>query len=162
MTIETQNSLELRVTDRSAWAADRIAAYLAEQCTPLRLSVMHRDAPLICSLWYLYENGRLWCATQAQALVTCAVGTEAACGFEVANNDPPYRGVRGQGRVRVHEQGGLDMLERLVGRYLGATDTRFAQWLLNRDEPEVALSVEPEWITAWDYGARMRDALRTG
>jgi nitroimidazol reductase NimA-like FMN-containing flavoprotein (pyridoxamine 5'-phosphate oxidase superfamily) len=151
----------LPVTPRSAWAADRIAAYLAQQRTPLRLSVMHRDAPLICSLWYVYENGRLWCATQAQALVTRAVGTEAACGFEVANNDPPYRGVRGQGRVRVHEQGGLDMLERLVGRYLGATDTRFAQWLLNRDQPEVALSVEPEWITAWDYGARMRDAVGT-
>lgn len=153
-------SIALPVTRRSAWDADRIGAYLTQQKTPLRLSVMHRDAPLICSLWYLYEDGRLWCATQADALLARAVAHEAACGFEVANNDPPYRGVRGQGRVRLHEQGGLETLERLVRRYLGATDTGFAAWLLNRGDPEVALSVEPDWITAWDYGARMRDAVR--
>ena len=160
MTIDTQNPVALPVTERSAWPADQIAAYLGEQRTPLRLSVIHRDAPLICSLWYAYEDGRLWCATQADALVARAVGSETACGFEVANNDPPYRGIRGQGRVRLHEQGGLDMLERLVRRYLGSTDTSFARWLLNRDDPEVALSIEPDWITAWDYGARMRDAIR--
>jgi len=151
----------LPVTERSVWDADGIAAYLTEQRTPMRLSVVHRDAPLICSLWYAYQDGQLWCATQAGALVARAVGSQAACGFEIANNDPPYRGVRGQGRVVVHEQGGLDMLERLVRRYLGATDTSFAQWLLNRDEPEVALSVEPDWISAWDYGARMRDVAGT-
>ena len=154
-------STALPVTARSAWDAEQIGGYLAAQRTPLRLSVVHRDAPLICSLWYLYEDGRLWCATQADALVARAVATESACGFEVANNDPPYRGIRGQGRVRLHEQGGLEMLERLVRRYLGATDTGFARWLLNRDDLEVALSIEPDWITAWDYSARMRDAVRT-
>jgi hypothetical protein len=152
----------LPVTDRSAWDAAGIADYLQAQCTPLRLSVVHRDAPLICSLWYLYEDGHLWCATQADALVARAVGSDAPCGFEIANNDPPYRGVRGQGKVVVHEQGGLEMLERLVRRYLGSTKTGFAQWLLNRDEAEVALSIKPGWITAWDYGARMSDAVKTG
>ena len=148
----------LPVTARSAWSEDEIAAYFLRTPTPLRLAVMHKGAPMICSLWYLYDQGQLWCATQADALVVRALQADLACGFEVANNQPPYCGVRGQGQVEVHEHGGLAMLERLILRYLGRTDTSFAQWLLNREEPEVALAIRPSWITAWDYSGRMHGA----
>lgn len=149
---------ELPVSERSAWSADEIRRYLRETRTPLRLAVMVNGSPMICSLWFHFENQTLWCATQEDSLVARAARAEPACGFEIANNDPPYHGVRGQGAVTVHSEGGAEHLERLIDRYLGSAESSLARWLMSRSDREVALEIRPRWLTAWDYGARMSDA----
>jgi hypothetical protein len=77
------------------------------------------------------------------------------CGFEVAGDAAPYRGARGQGRATLSGDAGPVLLLRLIDRYLQRRDSAFAQWLIARREYEVAIRIEPQWLTSWDYSARM-------
>lgn len=148
----------LPVHGASAWSAAVIAAYLEEARIPVRLAA--NDAagfPMICSLWFLFEGGRLWCAVQRDAKIARRLAADPRCAFEVAGEAPPYRGVRGRGRAAIVPERGEAVLARLLDRYLGGRESDLARWLLGRAETEVALRVEPTWITSWDYSARMKD-----
>ena len=64
------------------------------------------------------------------------------------------------GKVR-----GEEILCRLLDRYLGSRETPLARWLLSRASQEVAIRIEPERLTSWDFSRRMRNeraALRRG
>ena len=108
------------------------------------------------SLWYVWLDGALWCATGPRARILKLLRREPRCGFEVAGDAPPYRGVRGQGRAQLHPERGAETLAMLVDRYLGTRETPFAQWLLARAASEVAIRIEPQSIASWDFRARMR------
>jgi nitroimidazol reductase NimA-like FMN-containing flavoprotein (pyridoxamine 5'-phosphate oxidase superfamily) len=143
----------------SAWGRAQIEAFLGECVIPVRLAVLNSESlPLVCSLWYLYDEGCLWCATQRTASVVKLLAREPFCGFEIAPDSMPYRGVRGQGRVTLDDATGSRTLTRLIDRYLGTRESGFAQWLMARSNAEVAIRVEPEWMTSWDFSQRMSDA----
>ncbi len=140
----------------SAWTGTEVQAFLERTVIPVRLGVNGREgSPLIVSLWYLYEDSCLWCATQAGARVARLLQADPRCGFEVAPETPPYHGIRGQGRAQLRTAGAVALLERLIERYLGDRRSRLARWLLERAATEIALRIEPTWITAWDYRERM-------
>jgi nitroimidazol reductase NimA-like FMN-containing flavoprotein (pyridoxamine 5'-phosphate oxidase superfamily) len=146
------------VRSSSAWDLQQINDFLHAAVIPIRLACSDKEGvPLICSLWYLYADNALWCATQQSASVATLLERTPKCAFEVAPESMPYRGVRGQGRVTVMPDEGAATLQQLIDRYLGARDTEFATWLISRSANEVALKIEPEWITSWDFGSRMRD-----
>lgn len=141
----------------SAWDAEGIEDFLRDSLIPLRLACLSRSgSPLICSLWFLYDDDALWCATQENAHVARLLMRDASCGFEVAADKQPYRGVRGQGRVAMSVADGQQVLGRLIDRYLGTRDSRFAKWLLSRQANEVSIRIAPDWVTSWDYSKRMR------
>ncbi len=144
------------IRSTSAWSGDEIETFLTEATIPIRLACLTASgAPLVCSLWYLYEDGALWCATQKAARIVACFEQDPRCGFEVAPESPPYCGVRGQSRVSLSDERGPVVLLRLIDRYLGTRDSRFAKWLIDRRDSEVAIRIEPSWVTAWDYAQRM-------
>lgn len=125
---------------------------------PIRLAFRTSSGwPLVLSLWYLHENGRLLCATRRTAKVVGHLELDPRCGFEIAEDRSPYCGVRGQARVTIREEGAVDILKRLLLRYEGSLDTRLARTLLANSEDEVALVLEPTWITTWDFRKRMSE-----
>jgi hypothetical protein len=79
------------------------------------------------------------------------------CGFEIATNEPPYCGVRGQGVAAVSAVGAMDLLGNLFDRYLGSRETRLASWLLSRSNDEAKIELDIRWMTSWDYSRRMTD-----
>jgi hypothetical protein len=111
--------------------------------------------PVLLSRWFLVEDDKLWCASPASAKVRRMLARDVRCGFEVSENAAPYRGVRRRGRATVDESRGKEVLRALVSRYLEGEDTPFARWFLARREPEVAIGIEIEKVTAWDCSARM-------
>lgn len=140
----------------SAWTADGIDRFLQQTRIPLRLACVDGDgAPLLCSLWYLWEHDAIWCATQRGARLTGRLTDDPRCAFEVAGDQPPYRGVRGQGAALLSDAEGPATLGRLIDRYLGARESDFARWLLSRQRDEVAIRIRPEWLTSWDFTRRM-------
>jgi hypothetical protein len=149
----------MRPTDPPAlqgpWDAATIERYLDDTVIPVRLATGGRSGPIVQSLWFEHVDGSLWCATQADALVVRRLERDPRCGFEVARDDPPYRGLRGTGAASVVPEAGVAVLRRLLTRYLGGTTSGLAQWLLARSESEVALRVVPRTLTSWDYSARM-------
>jgi nitroimidazol reductase NimA-like FMN-containing flavoprotein (pyridoxamine 5'-phosphate oxidase superfamily) len=137
-----------------------IEQFLTEMTIPLRLScVTDSGWPVGLSLWYLYEKGHLYCATQAKAKVVDYLEQDSRCAFEVAGDQPPYRGVRGQATAVILPDRGLEILERLLVRYLGDTDNLLAQKLLSRSTPEVAIRITPVNLSTWDFTKRMKDSV---
>ena len=149
---------ELR--DSSAWDLKGLEAFLGEAVIPLRLGIAAAKAPLIVPLWFRYQDGGFWCVTHRDAHVVAAVREQPSCAIDISTNDVPYRGVRGAGMVRVVPERGPALIEFMVERYLGGSDSRLARWLLGRREEEVGLRITPQWLTSWDFSARMGDVER--
>jgi len=144
------------IRDSSVWSAPEIENYLRQMEIPIRLACVDGSgAPLLCSLWYLYDDGVLWCATQSGANVARLLKQRSRCAFEIAGDEMPYRGVRGQGTAVLVPAQGEAMLAELLQRYLGTLETKFARWLLSRADDEVAIRITPEWLTSWDFTTRM-------
>lgn len=141
----------------SAMNQAEIADFMRECVIPVRLAcISSNQQPLVCSLWFLYDDGAVWCATKQTASVVKFLQRNPACGLEVAPETMPYKGVRGQGEAELLPEQGLPMLLRLIDRYLGTRETNFAKWLIAQADDEVAIRIVPDWLNAWDFSARMQ------
>jgi hypothetical protein len=136
--------------------ANDVARFLDGARVPLRLGVNGaRGHPLLVSLWFVPLGDTLWCATQRSARVARAIARDSRCGFEVAPESMPYRGVRGSATAALHEDRGAEILGLLIDRYLGDRSSRFARWLLGRSASETAIALQPRSLVSWDYRSRM-------
>jgi nitroimidazol reductase NimA-like FMN-containing flavoprotein (pyridoxamine 5'-phosphate oxidase superfamily) len=140
-----------------------IEKYLNETQIPLRLSCISASGwPVVLSLWYLFDEGNLYCATPQQAKVVTYLMREPRCAFEVASDQPPYCGVRGRALATIEQERGLEILEQLLQRYLGSTDNALSEKLLGRSQPEVAIKLEPISHHIWNFTDRMADSIQSG
>jgi nitroimidazol reductase NimA-like FMN-containing flavoprotein (pyridoxamine 5'-phosphate oxidase superfamily) len=146
------------LSTHSAWSESELTAFLESYRAPLRLGVVDPSGfPLLCSLWFKFDHGRILCATTKDSRVVECLRENPKCGFELAPNEPPYFGVRGRGLTRTGPEGAMELLETLVDRYLGSRETKFAEWLLSRTDEEVVIEIDIQWMTSWDYSSRMSD-----
>jgi nitroimidazol reductase NimA-like FMN-containing flavoprotein (pyridoxamine 5'-phosphate oxidase superfamily) len=140
---------------------EQVQSYLQEIVIPLRLSCTTPSGwPMVLSLWYLYQDGHLYCATQETARVVAYIRHDPRCAFEVAADQPPYCGVRGQAKARLDDALGAVVLEQLLTRYLGGTSNPLAQRLLARSETEVAILIEPVNLFTWNFSERMKESVK--
>jgi nitroimidazol reductase NimA-like FMN-containing flavoprotein (pyridoxamine 5'-phosphate oxidase superfamily) len=143
---------------KGPWSEREISDFLHESRYPLRLACVGADGyPRVVSVWFSYSNGRFFCASHSSSQLVTLLRANARVGFEVATNDPPYCGVRGQGDATLAPTGGAEMLETLLQRYLGSTDSALARWLLSRAAQELLITVTPQRLFSWDYRQRMTD-----
>lgn len=145
------------VTYKGQWSKDQVGDFLRDQTIPVRLSfISDDDEPWMLSLWYTFEDGTLYCATNRDSNVIKHLTNRPYCAFEISTNEPPYRGVRGKGDVTISPDENLLLLKELVDRYVGDEDETFRSWLLGRDVQEVEIAIQPEKIYSWDYSDRMQ------
>jgi hypothetical protein len=143
-----------------AWDADAASAFLSETTVPLRLACHTPGGRLwMLSLWFRWEGDEsaLWCATSASADVVSYLESNDDVAFEASTNDPPYRGVRGNGTASIRPDPDKALLERLIVRYLGDTDSGLARGLLSAEREEVKIRIDPEKVYSWDFSDRMKD-----
>jgi hypothetical protein len=141
------------------WSENEARRYLEHAVIPIRLAVQNKRGPLALSLWFIPIEGSLWCATSGSARLIDYLRAEPRCGFEVAADQPPYRGVRGQGVAHLHPQEGGSILLRLLDRYGIAPGSPLARNLLSRSDQEMAIAIEPVTMTSWDFTVRMKGAV---
>jgi nitroimidazol reductase NimA-like FMN-containing flavoprotein (pyridoxamine 5'-phosphate oxidase superfamily) len=145
-----------KIRSNSAWDTQAIDKFLRTTVIPISLACNNKaGAPLICSLWYLYDDEVLWCATSQSASIVKFLEHESRCAFEIAPESMPYRGVRGQGQATMVAEQGPAVLLQLIDKYLGTRETEFAAWLIGRSADEVAIRIEPDWLNSWDFSSRM-------
>ena len=77
-------------------------------------------------------------------------------GFEVAPNEPPYHGVRGQGEAGISERVESRCWLSCCNAILAGL-TRPGNWLLSRGPDELLISIEPLRWFSWDYRERMAE-----
>jgi nitroimidazol reductase NimA-like FMN-containing flavoprotein (pyridoxamine 5'-phosphate oxidase superfamily) len=127
---------------------------------PLRLACTAGSGwPLVISLWYQYKDGSIYCATQKSAKIVSHLQNNPRCAFEIAEDRPPYCGVRGRAIASIDDQNGAEILSQLLERYLGGTDSRLAQTLLSKSQNEVAIVLKPSKIFTWDFSNRMQEIV---
>jgi hypothetical protein len=120
---------------------------------------MESGWPAVLSLWYLFEEGSLFCATPENTKVVSYLHAEPRCSFEVASDQPPYCGVRGRAIAVIDRERGVEIIERLLYRYMGGFDNLLAKKLLGWPGPEVAIRLEPQNFYTWNFTDRMVDSL---
>ena len=75
---------------RGPWSAEESVSFLRGSAIPLRLGVVRPDGgPLVLSLWFMPQDGAIWCATRRDAYVAGVLRCEPRCAFEVASDAPP-------------------------------------------------------------------------
>ena len=138
----------------------QLETYLRESVIPLRLAaVSATEWPLVLSLWYLYDAGKIYCATQRSAKIVSHLQYNPKVAFEIAADSPPYCGVRGQGTATIDSQNGAGILEKLLHRYLGGTDSPLARNLMAKSANEVAIVIEPNRFFTWNFRKRMSNSI---
>jgi nitroimidazol reductase NimA-like FMN-containing flavoprotein (pyridoxamine 5'-phosphate oxidase superfamily) len=122
------------------------------------------DWPIVVSLWYTYLNEKVYCATQNTAKVVKYLKKNPKCGFEIAGDSFPYRGVRGYGKASIVENKGEEILRMLIQKYLMGKETTISslklyKLLLSKEhlQNEVAIEIIPAAMFKWDYKKRMID-----
>lgn len=142
------------------WSETEVAEFLSRATIPIRVAANTPGGfPVIVSLWFVHEGDDLLAAVHRDSRLAKRLDEDARCGFEIAVNDPPYRGVRGQGEARLESGGARELLERLLLRYLDSTDSSLGRFLLGRADEELVIRLQPSWIASWDYSDRMQDAV---
>ena len=144
---------------------DIIVECLTNSKIPIRLACMSiSDWPIVVSLWYTYLNEKVYCATQNTAKVVKYLRKNPKCGFEIAGDSFPYRGVRGYGKASIVENKGEEILRMLIQKYLTGKETTISslklyKLLLSKEhlQNEVAIEIIPAAMFKWDYKKRMID-----
>jgi len=144
------------VTVSGPWTREEMEQFLDAETVPLRLGCRTpADKPWMLSLWYRFVDGAFECATGADAAVVDYLDHDPIVSFEVSTNEPPYRGVRGNGTATMTADDDKTVLTELLHRYLGGTDSPLAEQLLAPDRREIQITITPDRLHTWDYSNRM-------
>lgn len=137
------------------WDRARVDEFLADTPIPVRIGCRTPAGdPWMVSLWFRWD-GAIHCATGADADVVEFLELDDHVSFEISTNDPPYKGVRGRGRVAVSPDEDKRLLRSLLKRYLGGTENDLGDRLLRPDRGEVHVRIEPERLHSWDFTGSM-------
>lgn len=139
-----------------AWDKETTETFLRSETIPIRLSCRRPAGDLwMLSLWFVYREGALWCATSASADVVEYLAHDDRIAFEISTNEPPYKGVRGNGTATITPDDDKQLLSSLLERYLGGTDSPLAKRLLSPAREEVQIRIDPATLYTWDFTERM-------
>jgi nitroimidazol reductase NimA-like FMN-containing flavoprotein (pyridoxamine 5'-phosphate oxidase superfamily) len=137
--------------------SEKLESIINDTKIPIRLAcITSTGSPIVMSLWYTIIGEKIYCATQKKAKIITHIQNNPICGFEIATDSPPYRGVRGHGKVKVIEHMGKNILEILIDKYLGKKISTLSEFLRNNSENEVAIEITPEKLFTYDYSKRMK------
>ena len=126
---------------------------------PIRIAFMKSSAiPAVISLWYTCDDEKIYCATQKTAKVVSYLEKNPICGFEIAADKPPYKGIRGEGIIQIKNETGAYVLDLLIQKYLGEKESNLSKFLRNNSKTEVAIEITPQKIFQYDYSKRMKGA----
>ena len=131
---------------------------LHDKKIPIRIACIKPNSfPTVVSLWYVTIDEKIYCATQQAAKIVTYLEDNPICGFEIAADKPPYRGVRGEGTIKIVKEKGEKILEILINKYLGEKESTLSKFLKNNSKSEVAIEITPRKIFNYDYSKRMKD-----
>lgn len=107
--------------------------------------------------WYYYDPSKemIYVETSKQGKKTSNLRKNEIVYFCIDDPNPPYKGARGKGSVRVHEDINFNVpiAEKLMVKYLGSIEHPMAQALLNMQKggQSIILEINPKYYSTWDY-----------
>jgi nitroimidazol reductase NimA-like FMN-containing flavoprotein (pyridoxamine 5'-phosphate oxidase superfamily) len=137
---------------------DKLDSMIYDPKIPIRIAFIKSDGtPGIISLWYVTINEKIFCATKKSAKIVSFLKNNSKCGFEIAADKFPYRGVRGEGHAKIIEKNAANILEILIKKYLGRKESTLSKFLRDNSKSEVSIEITPKKVFNYDYSKRMQD-----
>jgi general stress protein 26 len=110
--------------------------------------------------WYFYDplTNRIYVETSKQSKKTYNLRKKENVYFCIDDPNPPYKGARGNGNVKIHEDVNFNVpiAEKIMVKYLGNIEHPMAQALLDmqRKGQSVVLEISPKYYSTWDYSKK--------
>jgi len=137
------------------WDAEDILAFLDRTRVPMRIAVNRPSGyPMVTPIWHHWADGAIWSATRPNSALARALERDDRCAFDISIDQPPYKGIRGKGRVLLEKDGGV-LLGILIDKFMSNEAPRFREMLLRKADDEYAIKIIPERLTSWDFTQRM-------
>jgi nitroimidazol reductase NimA-like FMN-containing flavoprotein (pyridoxamine 5'-phosphate oxidase superfamily) len=137
---------------------NEIKKFLSESKLNLHLGTIDPDYyPNIHPTWYIYDDSKdvIFVETGKQSKKTSNLNKNDKIYFCVDDGNPPYKGIRGKGNVRIlsDPDANLPIVEKIMLKYLGSTSHPMAKILLEnvRNGNSVILEIKPKYYSTWDY-----------
>jgi general stress protein 26 len=106
--------------------------------------------------WYFYDSStnKIFVETSKQSKKTYNLRKNENVYFCIDDPSPPYKGVRGKGNVKIHEDVNFNVpiAEKIMVKYLGNLEHPMAQALLDMQKKgqSVVLEINPKYYSTWD------------
>ena len=113
-------------------------------------TIDNKGDPNIHPTWYYFDatNNRFYIEKIEN------LNTKNIVYYCVDNPNPPYKGVRGKGKVKIHEDinHNIPIAEKIMVRYLGSLAHPMATSLMGsvKDGDSVILEITPSYYSTWD------------
>jgi hypothetical protein len=107
--------------------------------------------------WYYYDTSKekIYVETGKHSKKMANLSRNDVIYFCIDDPSPPYKGVRGKGRVKVHEDVNYNILiaQKIHLRYLGNLEHPIAHELMDaiKRGQSVVLEISPKYYSTWDY-----------
>lgn len=137
---------------------DQTVEFLSKGKLNLQLATIDKDGePNIHPVWYYYENGKLFVETGKNSKKVQNIRKKNTVYFCVDDEQMPYRGVRGKGTAKIHEDisHNMPITEKIMIKYTGNLENEVAKFLLDgvRNGFSVILEITPKYYSTWDHSA---------
>jgi len=107
--------------------------------------------------WYYYDvlTNKIYIETSKHAKKTYNLRKKADVYFCIDEPNPPYKGARGKGTVKIHEDVNFNIpiAEKIMVKYLGNLEHPMAKTLLDfqKKGQSVVIEISPKYYSTWDY-----------
>jgi general stress protein 26 len=116
-----------------------------------------KGEPNIHPTWYCFDvtNNRFYIETSKKSMKTENLNRNNTVYYCVDDPNPPYKGVRGKGKVKIHEDvnHNVPIAEKIMVKYLGSLEHPMAKSLISnvKKGDSVILEIHPSYYSTWDY-----------
>jgi nitroimidazol reductase NimA-like FMN-containing flavoprotein (pyridoxamine 5'-phosphate oxidase superfamily) len=140
---------------------NEISHFLTSSKLNIHIGTLDRqEEPNIHPTWYYFDttNNRFYIETSKKSRKTENLNAKNVIYYCVDDPTPPYKGVRGKGRVKIYEDinHNIPIAEKIMVRYLGSLEHPMAKSLMNsvRRGDSVIIEVSPRYYSTWDYSKK--------
>ena len=142
---------------------NEVRGFLAN--SKLNIHIATRDEkgdPVIHPTWYYFdsESTKFYIETSKNSVKVANLRRNNVIYFCVDDSNIPYKGVRGKGKAKVHEDTSHNMpiAEKIMVRYLGSLAHPMATSLMGsvKDGNSVILEITPIYFSTWDYSEKKK------
>ena len=107
--------------------------------------------------YYFDENfNKIYILQHKKAQKVHNLRTKNTISYCIDDPNPPYKGVRGKGKVKIYEDinHNIPITEKIRSRYLESLEDPMGKWVLSETKKgnNIILEITPSYYSTWDYG----------
>ena len=123
-------------------------------------TIDEKQEPNIHPAWYYFDsiNNKLFIETSKSSKKMSNIKKNNTVYFCIDEPNIPYKGVRGKGDVKIHEDidYNVPIAEKIITKYLGDLEHPVAKLLLSyiKNGDSAILEITPDYFSTWDNSKR--------